>query len=128
MKKLAATIIAATSLFPAAAYADHERERCYDSGGCSDNEHDYSNHDRNRNRDRNRGAFSPGPFDRSPVDIHDNQVCISPDCSNSGSEKKGGDKKGDQPTPGENGSRTYRLEEPITCLVPFPYHCDPKPK
>lgn len=28
-----------------------------------------------------RGSFSPGPFDRSPVDIHDNQVCISPDCS-----------------------------------------------
>lgn len=28
-----------------------------------------------------RGSFSPGPFDRSPVDIHDNQVCISPNCS-----------------------------------------------
>lgn len=26
-----------------------------------------------------RGSFSPGPFDRSPIDIHDN--CISPDCS-----------------------------------------------
>lgn len=28
-----------------------------------------------------RGNFSPGPFDRSPVDVHDNTVCVSLDCS-----------------------------------------------
>jgi len=27
---------------------------------------------------------SPGPFDRSPVDVHDNDICISPDCSRRG--------------------------------------------
>jgi hypothetical protein len=54
-----------------------EQSDCYDGRY----DQDYSSQDRNRNRDRNRGAFSPGPFDRSPVDIHDNQVCISPDCS-----------------------------------------------
>ncbi len=43
------------------ALADHDREDSY--------EHDYSNNDRNRNRDRDRGAFSPGPFDDSPVTI-----------------------------------------------------------
>lgn len=39
-----------------------------------------------------RGSFSPGPFDRSPVDIHDNQVCISPDCSSKGKDNQGGNK------------------------------------
>lgn len=57
-------------------YCDSD-DSCYNE----DNGHSYDNYDRNRNRNRNRGAFSPGPFDRSPVDIHDNNVCISPDCS-----------------------------------------------
>lgn len=35
----------------------------------------WNNEDRNRNRDRNRGAFSPGPFDDSPVDAFNN-VCM----------------------------------------------------
>jgi hypothetical protein len=39
--------------------------------------------------DNCRGSFSPGPFDRSPIDIHDNQVCISPDCSSRKDDKKG---------------------------------------
>lgn len=40
-------------------------------------EQDYSSNDRNRNRERNRGAFSPGPFDRSPVDaFNGNTVCL----------------------------------------------------
>ena len=47
---------------------DYERERC-GRYGCNQYEHDYSNNDRNRNRDRDRGAFSPGPFDRSPVEF-----------------------------------------------------------
>lgn len=49
----------------------------YSSGG------DYG-HNRRDDRNRNRGAFSPGPFDRSPVDFSNS--CISLDCS--GREKK----------------------------------------
>lgn len=40
---------------------------------------DYGSEDRNRNRGRNRGAFSPGPFDDSPIDMRN--ACISLDCS-----------------------------------------------
>lgn len=62
--------------------ASHE----YEDGGCWDGEcygggQDYdqwNNEDRNRNRGRNRGAFSPGPFEDSPIDFRDN--CISLDC------------------------------------------------
>lgn len=43
---------------------EQDQRRCYRSENC-------------------RGSFSPGPFDRSPVDVHDNQICISPDCSGS---------------------------------------------
>lgn len=39
---------------------------------------DYGSEDQNRNRNRNRGAFSPGPFEDSPIDFRDN--CISLDC------------------------------------------------
>ena len=58
--------------------AYHDGGDCDWSGDCGDDryEQDYSSRDRNRNRGRNRGAFSPGPFDRSPVDIHDNNVCM----------------------------------------------------
>lgn len=42
-------------------------------------EQDYGSYDRNRNRERNRGAFSPGPFDRSPIDFSGS--CFSLDCS-----------------------------------------------
>lgn len=71
MKKLAIAIITTASLFPTAAFANHEDRDCDWEGNCGHQEyrHDYSNHDRNRNRDRDRGAFSPGPFDRSPVNI-----------------------------------------------------------
>ena len=61
---------------PALAYDDggdpgsgNDQRRCYHAENC-------------------RGSFSPGPFDRSPVDIHDNQVCISPDCSGKGDGKQ----------------------------------------
>lgn len=57
----------------------HEEDCWGDECGGSDYSQDYSGRDRNRNRGRNRGAFSPGPFDRSPVDFRDN--CISLDCS-----------------------------------------------
>lgn len=47
--------------------------------GGQDYDGNWSNEDRNRNRNRNRGAFSPGPFDRSPIDFSGS--CISLDCS-----------------------------------------------
>lgn len=59
-------------------YGDNDNRRCHNSENC-------------------RGSFSPGPFDRSPVDIHDNQFCVSPDCSghsDSGSNKGNDGKKG----------------------------------
>jgi len=52
---------------------------CYDGDG-QDQRYDQnygSRDDRNRSRNRNRGAFSPGPFDRSPVDaFNGNTVCL----------------------------------------------------
>lgn len=44
---------------------------CDWNGDCGDDSYrnDYSSNDRHRNERRNRGAFSPGPFDRSPVTI-----------------------------------------------------------
>lgn len=74
----------------------------YDDGGDCDWDGDcggYDNGDRNTgygsdyggnrrdDRNRNRGAFSPGPFDRSPIDF--SYSCISLDCS-------GRDKKQDE--------------------------------
>jgi len=53
-----------------------EDPRCYD-GGCSSQDDQWSNRDENRNRGRNRGAFSPGPFDDSPVDaFNGNTICL----------------------------------------------------
>lgn len=72
MKRAVTTcVLIASLLAPVAASAS-------DDGG-----YDGGNQDQRRcHRSENcRGSFSPGPFDRSPVDIHDNQVCISPDCS-----------------------------------------------
>ena len=57
--------------------AYHE-EDCNEYGCDSNYSQDYSSRDRNRNRGRDRGAFSPGPFEDSPVDFRDN--CISLDC------------------------------------------------
>lgn len=57
--------------------ADHEcyGEDCYDPGRQDYDQ--WNNEDRNRNRNRNRGAFSPGPFDDSPVDaFNGNTVCL----------------------------------------------------
>jgi hypothetical protein len=45
---------------------------CDGRDSCDDQDQDHYQH---------RGNFSPGPFDRSPVDVHDNNICISPDCS-----------------------------------------------
>lgn len=67
MRKIIVIAIAAAGMFPTAAIADHEEERC-GRYGCNQYEHDYSNNDRNRNRGRDRGAFSPDLQD-SPVTI-----------------------------------------------------------
>lgn len=58
--------------------ASHDYGGDCDRDDCGGQEYDQNNgsrDDRNRNRDRNRGAFSPGPFDRSPVDAFNN-VCM----------------------------------------------------
>lgn len=101
MKKAAAIFLLATAtLLPThAAHAYHdddgycyEEEQCegygyydgrdYDSGRNNQDYDQWNNEDHNRNRNRNRGAFSPGPFDRSPLDFRN--ACISLDCSNHG--------------------------------------------
>jgi hypothetical protein len=61
------------------AWADHdgrgyERDRCYE-GDCSDQEYDQWNSEQRNHNGRERGAFSPGPFDDSPVDAF-NGVCM----------------------------------------------------
>lgn len=58
------------------------------SDGNSGGEYGNGNDNRRCRGENCRGSFSPGPFDRSPVEIHDNQICISPDCSNSGGDAK----------------------------------------
>lgn len=80
---LAIDVVVVMFLSPAAAFADHERSRCGDYE-CSEQEYEQWNNDQNNHNRRNRGAFSPGPFEDSPVDIRDNNVCISPDCSRRG--------------------------------------------
>lgn len=110
-----------------------ERARCYDDGCYDDGgyqgrdddggyeyRHDYSNHDRNRNRNRDRGAFSPGPFRDSPV------VICAPYSCNSGGEQSGGNRE--NPPPGDQQPPPDQQPRSVSCLVPFPFHCDPKPE
>lgn len=88
MKKFASILLAGMVMFPtSAAFAsttkgndDGGRGDCSSEGSCNDQ--------RRCQGDNCRGSFSPGPFDRSPIDFHDNQICISPDCSGSSSDKK----------------------------------------
>lgn len=69
----------------------HERERCYDEWGCEEEGGYYGEdrgygggysggdygHNRRDDRNRDRGAFSPGPFDDSPVDaFNGNVICL----------------------------------------------------
>lgn len=84
-------------------------------GDCGGQSYDgqWSNEDHNRNRNRNRGAFSPGPFDRSPVDFSNS--CISLDCS--------GRDKGEKKNPPPKASQHDRPSEMITNpakLIQFP--------
>lgn len=62
---------------PAVAYDDGGGDG-YGDGGSYGNGNDQRKCYRGENC---RGSFSPGPFDRSPVDVHDN--CVSLDCSGS---------------------------------------------
>lgn len=57
-------------------------EYCEENSDCygGSYEQDYGSYDRNRNRDRNRGAFSPGPFDDSPVDAFNNTCLPGATC------------------------------------------------
>lgn len=99
----------------------HERERCYD-GDCGDQSYDqWRNEDRNRNRNRNRGAFSPGPFDDSPVDAFNGNVICLP-----GSTCYSDDRRRDENPPPEE-QRT-RSEDVLCTLRNLPYHCDAKPE
>jgi hypothetical protein len=82
----------------------------YDDGGENGNGNDSRRCD--RAAQNCRGSFSPGPFDRSPVDASHNQICVMPNsCSSQGKDKPPADQ---QP-------------KSLGCLVPVPYHCDPKP-
>lgn len=117
--KAAALVLAAGILLPAPAgamsIARHERERrrCYNSSAECRGDQDYDN-----GRDDNRRAgISPGPFDRSPVDIHDNNLTVCFPFSTCG--KKDGEQDPSQP---------MQPKEPITCIIQFPYHCDKRPK
>lgn len=75
MKRALGFLVAGTLAFGAApAYADHERPRCED-GYCYD---DRDSHRNENSRGRDRGAFSPGPFDDSPVDAFNNNVVCLP--------------------------------------------------
>lgn len=120
-KKIAtAMLVGGTILVPSPAWADHDydRSRCqgYDCReGGSGNEGEYRD-------DNRRAGISPGPFDRSPVDIHDNRLVICFPFSRC--DGKDGQQDGDQPVQPAAGSDLDRLE----CMIrSLPYHCDPKP-
>lgn len=83
-------------------YGDEDNDYGY-GGDYRDDDRGYSGEQECENsgcgnensRGRNRGAFSPGPFDRSPVDFRDN--CISLDCGD-------GNKKDEVQSPEETQS------------------------
>lgn len=83
---------------PTHAFAYHERGRCYDEHDCRRG-HDSGDDDQ---RDDNRRAgISPGPFDRSPVDIHDNRLVVCfPFSKCDGKDDGSGDGQQPGPVPG----------------------------
>ncbi len=74
----------------------HEYDEGWEEDGGQNYEDQWSNEDRNRNRNRNRGAFSPGPFDDSPVDAFNGNVICLP-----GSTCHTDDRQRDEPPPDE---------------------------
>ena len=90
-----------------------------DYGGNRYRNENGTRNDQRRCRGRGcRGSFSPGPFDRSPVTI------CAPYACNSGGEQSGGNRENPPP------QNPPPEEEPmnVSCLVPVPFHCDPKPE
>lgn len=89
------------------------------SGGCGND-----NRKCNNAQDRCSGSFSP-QFDRSPVDIHDNTVCLPGSTCNVGSGNK------DKNPPPQQGQQPQKYADgppSVACLLSLPYHCDPPPK
>jgi len=108
---------------PAPAYANHERSQCggyedgYGSADCSEYG-GQGNHNRRREDYEGAGCKYVCPsFDKSPVHDAFNFapfICMpGATCYQKDPEKK----EGQEPTASPNPA----------CLVPFPYHCDPKP-
>jgi len=85
-----------------------------DDGGRDSYRQEYGNRgDQSRCRGRGcRGSFSPGPFDRSPVTI----IVCPPGTQYCGSD---GGRGQDQPPADEE-------PQSVSCLIPVPYHCDPR--
>jgi hypothetical protein len=96
MKRTMIGLVLAASLGLAApAWADHDYG--YDGGQYGgERGDDWNNEDYNRNRGRERGAFSPGPFDDSPVTI---TICAVPDSCPQNPPRK-------EETPNERRTRT----------------------
>ena len=104
-KALTGLVLAATLLAGGPAQA-------YDDGGDQGNGNDQRRCAHSGDNCRN---WSP-TFDKSPVDISHNQFCVMPgSCTGND-----GDKKEQEPA-------SSQRPQSIACLVPFPYHCDPKP-
>lgn len=107
MKRIGAGLVLAIMLGivpPAVAYHDSGRcdyDECENGGQYGRRNGDGSDYGGNRrdDRNRNRGAFSPGPFDRSPIDF--TNACISLDCSGRDDGKKRDDRSS-EPGPSDS--------------------------
>lgn len=115
-------VVVAVPAARAAQVADHDGD-CDWRGDCGGQ--DYGRHQRdydNDGEDNRRAGISPGPFDRSPVDIHDNNLTICFPFSSC--------------RPGEGGGEGQQPVQPVDsdsdrlmCMVrSLPFHCDPKPE
>lgn len=107
-----------TTAGPAVANRYDGRDDCggynYDHG-CR---HRHNSGDRDNRDDNRRAGISPGPFDRSPVEFHDNNVTICFPFSTCGRKDDGTQPGQPKPVAGPD----------LMCIVKsLPYHCDPKP-
>lgn len=109
---LAASAVLFLGASPAA--ADHDYGGGYDGGEYDDRRGDC----RGTKGHCEDNDFSPS-FQDSPVRDAFNfspQICL-PGATCHFEDRRPDERQGQQPTAGP----------PIACLVPFPYHCDPKP-
>lgn len=115
MKRVAGMVLVVLLGFAAPAYADHEGDRYDQREGCGE-QGGGCNNERHENYGGAGCKYVCPSFDKSPVqDSFNIQVCVQPgSCTD---DKK---KSGDQAQPASDPNPA--------CLVPFPYHCDPKPK